>query len=163
MKKHLLFIVIFLGVFSNAQQKRKAFTLEIAADATQQYEATIPESPYFVKENVLQIYCGEKLFVECEVVNDKIASMKVVEKNSHPEKTIEIEFTQNTKDRSAISTMLLVKNPFAKSLKYEALMFTPLGQEWRETSIIPVRPNLMSFEMWPHAIVTLVLENWLLE
>jgi hypothetical protein len=163
MKTHLLLAFLLLGIFSYAQENRKAFTLEIAADATQQYEAAIPESPYFVKENILQIYCGEKLFVECEVVNDKIASMKVVEKNSHPEKTIEIEFTQNTKDRSAISTMLLVKNPFAKSLKYEAMLFTPLGQEWKRTSIIPVQPKLMSFEMWSHAIVTLVLENWRLE
>lgn len=163
MKIYLLLAFLLFALFSNAQESRKAFTLEIAADATQQYEAAIPESPYFVKENSLQIYCGEKLFVECEVVNDKIASMKVVEKNSSPEKTIEIEFTQNAEDRSAISTMLIVKNPFAKSLKYEALLFTPLGQEWRKTSIIPVQPNLMNFEMWPHAIVSLVLINWRLE
>ena len=163
MKNNLLFIVLFFGVLSNAQEKRKAFTLEIAADATQQYEAAIPESPYFVKENSLQIYCGEKLLVECEVVNNKITAMKVVEENLNPEKTIEIDFSQSAEDRSKINTTLIVKNPFDRNLMYDALMFTPLGQEWRKTSIIPVRPKLMSFEMWPHAIVTLVLENWRLE
>jgi len=163
MKTHLLLAFLLLSIFSNAQEKRKAFTLEIAADETQQYEAAIPESPYFVKDNILQIYCGEKLLVECEVVNNKITAMKVVYENTNPERTIEIDFSQSAEDRSKINTKLIVKNPFDRNLMYDALMFTPLGQEWKKTSIIPIRPKLMNFEMWPHAIVTLVLENWRLE
>ena len=163
MKTHLLLAFLLLGIFSNAQENRKAFTLEIAADETQQYEAAIPESPYFVKENILQLYCGEKLLVECEVDKGKITAMKVVATNSHPERTIEIDFSQSAEDRKKINTTLIVKNPFDQVLRYDALMFTPLGQEWRETSIIPIRPKLMNFEMWPHAIVTLVMENWRLE
>ena len=61
--------------------KRKPFTLEIAANETQQYKAEIPESPYFVKDKILQIYCGEKVYVECEIVGDTISEMKIVEKN----------------------------------------------------------------------------------
>lgn len=163
MKTHILLAFLLFGLRSYAQEQRRAFTLEIAADATQQYEAAMPESPYFVKENVLQIYCGEKLVVECEVEEGKITSMKVVETNSHPEKTIEIDFSQSAKDRNKINTTLIVKNPFDQVLRYDALMFTALGQEWRETSILPIRAKLMNFEMWPHAIVTLVLENWRLE
>lgn len=163
MKKYIQFLLLFSVVFAFAQEKRKAFTLEIAADETQQYEAAIPESPYFVKENILQLYCGEKLLVECEVVKGKITAMKVVAINSHPERTIEIDFSQSAEDRKKINTTLIVKNPFDQVLRYDALMFTPLGQEWRKTSIIPIRPKLMNFEMWSHAIVTLVLENWRLE
>lgn len=163
MKTHLRLTFFLLCFFSNAQEKRKAFTLAIAADETQQYEAAIPESPYFVKENILQLYCGEKLLVECEVEEGKIIAMKVVETNTHPEKTIAIDFSQSAEDRKKINTTLIVKNPFDQVLRYDALMFTPLGQEWRETSILPIRPKLMNFEMWPHAIVTLVLENWRLE
>jgi hypothetical protein len=48
--------------------------------------------------------------------------------NTHPEKTIEIEFTQDAKDRKNIGTMLTVKNPFKKNLKYSALMYTPISQ-----------------------------------
>jgi hypothetical protein len=163
MKKHLLFLLLLSVTVVLAQENRKAFTLEIAADETQQYEAAIPESPYFVKENILQLYCGEKLLVECEVEKGKIITMKVVETNTHPERTIEIDFSQSAEDRKKINTTLIVKNPFDQVLRYDALMFTPLGQEWRKTSIIPIRPKLMNFEMWPHAIVTLVLENWRLE
>lgn len=163
MKKKLLLFLFLSVAVASAQEKRKAFTLEIAANETHQFEAEIEESPYFVKENVLQIYCGEKLLVECEVVNNKITAMKVVQENANPEKTIEIDFSQSAEDRSKINTTLIVKNPFDRKLMYDALMFTPLGQEWKKTSIIPIRPKLMNFEMWPHAIVTLVLENWRLE
>lgn len=163
MKKITLFFALLFVTFSFAQQNRKAFTLEIAANETQQYKAEIPESPFFVKEKILQIYCGEKVFIECEIVKDTISTMKIVEKNSNPKKTIEIEFKQDGQDRKNISTMLVVKNPFNKKLNYNAIMFTPLGQKWTPTSIIPIQPNLMNFETWPHAIVTIVLKEWRFE
>lgn len=163
MKKIILLIHLCIVSVTLAQTNRKAFTLEIAADETHQYGANIPEGPYFVKEKILQLYCGEKLFVECEIAGDTIATMKVVPENTHPEKTIAIEFSQNAEDRKNIGTTLSVKNPFQKRLKYSALMYTPIGQTWTPTSIIPVYPGLIGFEMWPHAIVTLVLEEWQLE
>lgn len=162
MKKILLLINLSIVLISTAQN-RKAFTLEIAANETQQYKAEIPESPYLVKEKIVQIYCGEKIFIECEISKDTISSMKIVEKNTNPKKTIEIEFTQNAEDRKNISTMLIVKNPFDKKLNYDAIMFTPICQTWKPTSIIPIQPKLMNFETWPHSIITLVLENWRFE
>ncbi len=166
MKKTIFLIILFLSISlysQNDKPKRSSYKLEIAANETQQYAADIPESPYFVKEKILQIYSGEKTFVECEIQGDSISKMKVVEKNINPQKTIIIDFTQNAEDRKSIRTDLRVKNPFNKKLNYDALMFTPISQQWKKTSIIPIYPNLENFEMWPHAIVTLVLENWRFE
>ena len=160
----ILFLIISFSCFSqNTIEKRKAFVLEIAANETQQYKTEIAESYFFVKDKTLQIYCGEKVFVECEIINDSIAKMKVVEKNLNPKKTIEIDFTQDSKNRKEISTMLEVKNPFGKDLIYEAIMLTPGNKKWKATSIIPVRANLVSYETWPQAIVSLVLINWKLK
>jgi hypothetical protein len=166
MKKTIFLIILFLSISlysQNDKPKRSSYKLEIAANETQQYAADIPESPYFVKEKTLQIYSGEKIFVECEIQDDSISKMKVVEKNINPQKTIIIDFTQNAEDRKSIRTDLRVKNPFNKKLNYNALMFTPISQQWKKTSIIPIYPNLENFEMWPHAIVTIVLENWRFE
>lgn len=163
MRKLILLINLFIATISVAQSNRKPFTLEMAANETQQYKAEIPESPYFVKEKILQLYCGEKVFIECEIAKDTISTMKIVEKNTHPKKTIEIEFTQDSQDRKSISTLLVVKNPFNKTLNYNALMYTPISQTWKPTSIIPIRPELQNFETWPHAIITLVLEKWRFE
>ena len=161
--------VIIISVFSlslysqNDKPVRNSYKLEIAATETQQYVTEVPESPYFVKENVIQIFCGEKVFVECEIQGDSISNMKVVEKNINPEKTIIINFSQNADNRKEIRTDLNVKNPFAKTLLYDAFMFTPVSSQWKSTSIIPIRSQLQNFEMWPHSIITLVLENWRLE
>ncbi len=160
MKKIVIISCIFFFTLSFSQEKRKAFTLEIAADETHQYKMDVPETPYFVKEKILQIYCGEKLFIECEISNDTISSMKVVEKNENPTKTIEIDFIQNAEDRKNIITMLSVTNPFQKDIIYDAHMYTPRSQDWVKTSIIPVRSKLMAFESWGHSIITLVLDNW---
>ncbi|VXC33845.1 conserved hypothetical protein [Flavobacterium sp. 9AF] len=159
-KKITYLILLFCISFGYSQEKRKAFTLQIAADKEHYYKAEIPESPYFVKDKILQIYCGEKILIECEIKSDTIASMKFVSKNTHPEKTIEINFTQSTENTDNIITMLEVVNPFDKKLIYEAIMFTPIKQQWQPTSIIPIQPKLTNFETWPHGIVTLVLENW---
>jgi hypothetical protein len=163
MKRILILANLVLFTLTFGQEKRVAFTLEIAADETHQYSAEIPESPYFVKDKILQMYCGEKLLVECELNKDVISSMKIVKENRNPEKTIEIEFSQNSEERNNISTMLIVKNPFDKALNYNALMFTPISQVWKKTSIIPIQPKLMNFETWPHSIITLVLDEWRLE
>lgn len=163
MKKIVLIINLFIVSTSIAQSNRQAFTLNIAANETQQYKADIQESPYFVKEKILQIYCGEKVFIECQISGDTISTMKIVEENINIKSTIEIELTQNSEDRKNISTMLVVKNPFQKKLNYNAIMYTPLSQTWKTTSIILIQPNLMNFETWPHAIISIVLEGWRFE
>ncbi|RZL32661.1 MAG: hypothetical protein EOP00_33695 [Pedobacter sp.] len=162
MKNIILILALFTFVISHSQNKknREAFTLEIVANEKQQYKAEIPQSAYFVKEKMLQIYCGEKVFVECEIAGDTISAMKVVEKNVHPEKTIEIKFSQDAKDRTKINTMLQLNNPFSKDLIYKAAMLTPSSDQWKSTSTIPVRANLMSFETWGYSIISLALMDW---
>lgn len=160
----IIFSMFSLFLYSqNEKAKRSAYRLEIAATETHQYEMDVKESPYFVKEKILQIYCGEKIFIECETDALTISKMKVVENNVNPEKTIVIDFSQSAENRKDIRTDLYVKNPFSKKLIYDALMFTPISQKWKSTSIIPIDPKLENFEMWPHSIITLVLENWKLE
>ena len=165
--KHLLFTLCLVFQFNMMAQNeithREPFKLQIAIDEEQFYGMDIERTPYFVKDNILQIYPGENLFIETEVQDGSVKSMKVVAKNTHPEKTITIEFNINDEDKKKISTFLTVKNPFNKKLLYKALMFTPISQKWKPTSIIPVRANLIGYEHWPHPIITLVLEGWELQ
>lgn len=147
----------------NDREFREAFTLKLAVDSVRFYQQEVQKSKYLVKENTLQIYPGEHIFVETETQGDIITSMKVVKENKNPSKTIEIQFSQDTKGRQNAGMVLDVDNPFSKLLKYDAMMYIVGRKDWIKTSIIPVPPKLKSFELWNDVIITLVLENWRLE
>lgn len=159
----LLNLSALLSFAQNEKTNRDSFYLNIVVDSDNNYGMDIQTSPYFVKDYILQIYPTEKLFIETELKNDTIFSMKVVKENIYPEKTIVVEFKQSAEDRNKVSMFLNVKNPFDKNLIYKARMFTPFSNELKATSIIPVKPKLSAFEIWPHAIISLVLTDWKLE
>ncbi|MFD2823422.1 hypothetical protein ACFS5M_07050 [Lacinutrix iliipiscaria] len=163
MKKLFTIINLMLVFFSYSQNDkpfRNAFELNIVADLENNYTMKVDSTPYFVKEKILQIYPSERILVEVEIKKDTIYSMKVVKENLNPERTIEIEFSQNAEDRNNITMILNVKNPFDRILYHNAGMYTPKHDYWKATSIIPIKPKLQNFETWPHSIITLVLDNW---
>lgn len=164
----LLITFLFSFAFSicnsqNEKPEREAFKLNLAVNKEQYYSADIVKTPYLVKEKILQIYPGEKVFIETEVKGDTIFSMKTVKKNIHPKETIVVDFSQESSDRKNINMLLNVKNPFNRTLNHDALMYTAQGAKWEKTSIVPIRPKLQNFETWGYTIITLVLNNWRFE
>ena len=153
-------MTIGISFSQNEKPNREPFTLKLEIDSINYYQQEIQKSPYFVKDNILQIFPSEKINIEVEVENDSIVSMKTVEKIEFPEKTITIDFKQEVKDRKSEMMMLTVKNPFDKIMTYDARMFIVGRDELLTTSIIPIRPKLTNFEMWNDVIITLVLDNW---
>ena len=147
----------------NEKTNRNAFILELAVDEKQYYSQKVESSPYFVKDKILQIYPGEKLYIETETEDDEILSMNVVEENLNSEKTIVIEFSQKVKDRKNEMMMLEIVNPFNKDLEYEAMMFIVGHEKWINTNVLPVKANLTTFEIWSDVIITLVLAEWKLK
>jgi len=163
MRLALSIITILIMTHCYAQTEhlnRKPFTLKLAVDSVNYYEQEIKESPYFVSDEVLQIYPGEKLFVETNVLDSSILSMKVVPANKNPERTIEIEFSQDTEGRNNKMMILKVKNPFGLKLHYSALMYIVGSDKWIKTSTFPVQPELLGYETWNDVIITLVLSDW---
>jgi hypothetical protein len=163
MKNITLGLLLIFPLFSHAQNdkpNRESFVLNLAVDSVQYYEQQIESSPYFIEEGILQIYPTEELFVEAEMKNDSIISMKTVKEIEFPEKTITIKFNQQIKGQKTEMMLLSVTNPFDKQLIYDAHMFIIGNDRWLETSIIPILPKLVGYEMWNDIIVSLVLDNW---
>ncbi|WP_124981478.1 hypothetical protein [Nonlabens xiamenensis] len=158
----ILIFLISIGITfaQNEKPNREPFVLRLAVDSENYYQQEIPNSPYFVKDYILQIFPSEKINIEVEIDNDSIVSMKTVEKLEFPEKTITIDFKQEVKDGKSEMMMLTVKNPFNKIMTYDARMFIVGRDELLKTSIIPIRPKLTNFEMWNDVIITLILDNW---
>lgn len=157
-----LFTILFfqVSIAQNLNADREAFTLKLPVDGVNYYEQEIKRGPYFVYKNILQIYPSEKINIEVELKNDTIFSMKVVKENLNPKNTIEIEFSQTAKDGKSEMMILKVKNPFNQKLQYKAKMYVVGQNQWINTSIIPVQPNLIGYETWTDVIITLALDNW---
>jgi len=167
MKSFVLIVFVFLNstfIFSQQEQTyREGFVLKLPVNALNFYQDSIVKSPYFIKDDILQIYPGEKLFVEVEVKGKTILSMHVVKEKKNIERTLEIEFTQKVKGRSSEAMILKIYNPLEYNLKYKAAMYIVGEDDWLQTSVVPVGSKLYAYETWPDVIITLVLMDWELQ
>jgi hypothetical protein len=158
-----LFCLHFL--FGNAQTdtavlQRQAYKLSMPVSKKTVYESDVPAGPFIVKDDILQIYPGETVFLQVEKTGDEINSVKVVKQNLHPEKTLTISFTQVVEKHVHQSMMLKIDNLFDKNLAYQALIFLMEQKKWVKTDVLPVSAGLSSYETWPEVIVTLALSGW---
>jgi hypothetical protein len=141
---------------------REAFNLKMAVnDSIYFYNLEVKATPYFVHDNIIQIYPGEKIYVEVELIKNEIKSMKTVKENLNPEKTIIISFSQETEGKKHKWMMLSIKNPFNLELKYEANIFLMKLNQWQPTSVLAIKNNLESFETWPDIITSLSISGWI--
>ena len=96
----------------------------LAVDGGTFYETDIKASPYINGPNILQIYPGEKVYVEVNQDHGDIKSFQCMKENKNPNKTIEVSFTQNVNNKQHEGMMLKISNPFSMDLKYRASIFT---------------------------------------
>jgi hypothetical protein len=99
------------------------------------------------------VMAGQTLLFEADRNGDRLSNLKLVEKITHPEKTISATLEQ-AKDGQM---MLTIHNPFDKYLKFK-MQIMPLGRDdLYKTSSCPAVPKGGDFELWPYPI----LQVWL--
>ena len=161
---NLLAFLVLGSIVCSAQElrdpDREAFALKLFVNDSNFYQSDIAAGPYFVKEGIIQIYPGEKLYVEAKVKHGELHDMRVVSLPKDTTKVIHIELKQYAKDRQHEQMMLYVWNPFEGDLHYEALVFYMEHAQWAKTSALQVRSRLGAYETWPDVIVTMALSDW---
>jgi len=170
-KKYFLFIYfIFLAALiysdNNYIIERFSFVLRLSVSEDNYWEYTVTQTPYIFNENYVQFYPGETLFIEAEVLDNKIIRLAVVKEITDANKTIIVKFRQVTKEeneRIHNLMMLEIKNPFNRDMEYKADIYLIQYDRWINTSVIPIRAGLLSFESWPDIIGTIVLHDFILK
>jgi len=162
----LSYIIILIPVcFCENISFRNTYELVLSIDEENYYSWDVPESPYFVEKDVLQIYPNETVYIEVDNTNTIINEMKIVKDNINREKTIIIEFKQITKkENQRIHDMMILNifNPLDYDLNYSCYMYLLKNNKWVRTSVIPVRATIGSYEIWPDIIITLLLQKFTL-
>lgn len=144
----------------NDRPVRDSVTLMMPVSEENYYESRVPSSPFVVGPNILQLYPGDSIFLEIEYNGSKITGINSVKRNLNPNKTLQISFIQIAEGNKHSNMILSVNNPFKQDLQYGALIRLMNTEEWKETSIIPVKAGLVGFEMWPDVIVSIALVEW---
>lgn len=161
-KTTLILVVVSLIVnvgYSQTERsnKRPAFDLKLFVNDDQFFQASMPETSYVINDSIIQIFPGEKLFIEVAEVNGKLSNFRVVNQINDKDKTIVVDFQQVTKGKVHEQMILIIDNPFDKQIYYKAKMNLMKNNRWVNTSVYPVMPRLKSIEMWPDFITSLAL------
>ena len=117
-------------------------------------QAAVPDKaidPAALKDKVT-ISVGKKLVVQFKQAVDALTDPRVVAKPADDPPTVSFDF-RNQNDMIILST----KNPFRKDLQFRALARHKDRKDFFETSIVPVKAGLFSFELWQEPIEELVL------
>jgi hypothetical protein len=163
---YILFITVLVYSDDNYISECLSFNLTLNVDIDNYWQGTIPQSLYVINDNYVQLYPGETLFLKAEIFEDKIIKLFVVKEIVNKNDTIVVEFKQITKEennRIHNFMMLEIKNPFEKNMEYKADIFLLKYDRWVDTSIIPVKAGLSSYEMWPDIILSIVLHDFILK
>jgi len=127
----------------------------VILDNGKPFETTFESPLPIVQNGWVSVFPGETVFVEAEVSGDHLVNLRAVKNKEHPEKTLTFEFSQ---EAGSPSMMLIVTNPFERTLKYHAGMVLPANDNLLKTTTCPViGGGRMAFESWPNAILQLKL------
>lgn len=133
-------------------QRNVSATLKLRDGTT--YENTFPSFTPTVKGEVIAVVVGQTVYVEAELVDDKVHLLRAVDSNRAPEKTIVAKLEQ-----SENGMMLHTSNPFDKTIKFD-MGIAPIEdpkQGVYKTSSCPLGPKMSTFEMWQEPILVVAI------
>jgi hypothetical protein len=169
MLRKLLFLFAGLLITLNSycqnglNNKRPPYKLHLFVNDSLFYDFQLDESPYVINDTILQVFPGEKLFVEAELLNNKLTNLLVVPKRRNIFRTITIQFEQNKVGKTHEQMMLTIKNPFRKNLTYIAKVSLLGENKWVNSTSGPVLAGMESIEIWPDIITSIVLTGFKLD
>jgi hypothetical protein len=107
--------------------------------------------PAAIKDKVT-LTVGSKIDVQFDQKDKVLSNSRVVENPKDEVSSVHMEFSNQGQGLT-----LVTKNPFPKDLSFRAIARHKGRKTYIETSIVPVRAGLLSFELWQEPIEELVL------
>jgi hypothetical protein len=85
------------STFPSGTKLSPAKKVELILNEKEYVDLDYPSRPC-VLDDMVNMIPNEKVLVEAEVKEGRLVNLQHVDKNEHPERTIELEFTQNLVD-----------------------------------------------------------------
>ena len=161
--KFLITACIFLSVLVLTAQElnsRKHEVRNILIDDGSVYELNVAQGPIIIRDTILQVYPGDKFYLEVDPIKNKLFSYKVVGEIKDKSKTITIEFKQITEGKKHKQMMLAISNPFERPLHYVSSIYLLEHNKWAKTKVMPVDAGKTAYEMWPDIITSISIGSF---
>jgi TonB family protein len=94
--------------------------------------------------------------IYCEIISTTGGKIKFKQVNKTIDSTHAIKISLYSDKK--MGSVLKIKNPFNNTLSYNAFIGSNKG--YSKTSVIPILPNIYSYEMWPYSIDRILLTNF---
>jgi hypothetical protein len=159
----LLIEFISYGQSVQMSNNRPDYKIQLAVDDNMVYESIIKGSKYIIIDSVIQIFPGEKLYVESEIANSKFKSFRTVPMIKDSSKTLIIEFLQEVQGKKHEQMILMVYNPLNMDLSYNAITEVMINKQGALTSNIPVLARSKSYKKWPDIVTSAILTSFRLK
>lgn len=125
------------------------------------FDTTLPPPTPIVQPGHLSIFPGQTLYLEADLDGDQLTNFKLVPSVVHPEKTLTLNFTQESGGAAGNMMMFKISNPFDRPMKYRAglMHLDPADSRLFQTSACPVVARGSGFETWPEPLFQLVFAD----
>lgn len=121
------------------------------------FDKTFPLLPAAVQEMGIVIVAGQTLYIEAEVLGNRLVKMLAVDQIRTPERTITAKLEQE-KGKDGLMILTLT-NPFGRALKFNMDMMRLDAEGLVRTSSCPVAAGKVLYESWLEPIFQLRLSN----
>jgi hypothetical protein len=139
---------------------RPAFDLKLFVNDSTFYQAHMDTTFYVIKDRIVQVFPGETVYIEADLLGDSLVNLKLVPEIVNKEKTITVMFSQESEGRKHKFMRLHIRNPFPQTITYSAQINLMKQKKWVRTSVEPVVPNIRANESWEDIITTIALYNF---
>lgn len=133
-------------------------TVHLVLENGRQFEAAVSAHLPVVQDGRASVFPGEIVYIEGELKQGKLVNLTAVRNNTRPDRTLVLRFWQDNNPTNRLM-LLVVRNPFPKTLKYHAVVMKPDGGLF-QTSSCPVPAGSQQVESWPQAIFQLYVYDF---
>ena len=129
--------------------------VELLLEDGTRYDKTFNAVQAVVNDGRFYVFAGQTIHIEADVVGDQLANLVAVDVVKSPEKTITAKLEQEADG----GMMLILSNPFPRTLKFNMGLMRLKSDGLKKTSSCPVVPGGRIYESWPFPILQLAIQG----
>jgi hypothetical protein len=139
------------------------------------------EDSKIVYSNTIKVFLGQKCLITPITISGKITKFELISSNLSDlksmadiskraleiygksivkENQLYVEFNLVIEKQSGTNSVLIVNNPWDRSIIYKAKIFNKKNKSYEETSINRILPGTAGIETWPYEIESIILYDF---